>query len=161
VLAYFKTAAVPQSLLRDDQFRRVRAFQEKLSAEGLFGKYEQTGHLREQVLLHVTKVVVSLFERERGQPSPGQGRDSILTAPRPRLRVVIFAAGTIAPTPGVAHLLGIKVENHSPVVVYVSGISILASDNRALLLITDAATSTHQTRIALLGIGARWVLSPI
>jgi len=151
VLVYFNTAAIPQDQLRDDQFDRLMEFKARLDKEGLRGSYSGVPNLREQVLLHSTAVVVDLLAKERGQPSPDSGTPSVavLTAPPPDVRVIIFPAQTIPPTRGVNHILGIRVQNHSPVVVFVSGIAILLKSGKALLVPWDTVSGVRQTRTAL------------
>src|SRR5215831_1774471 len=69
VMVYFGTAPIPQDALKDDQFSRLQQFKEEFQA--LAGSYGSVSDLREQVQLHLTKVVSGLLEQERGQPSPG------------------------------------------------------------------------------------------
>lgn len=72
-----------------------------------------------------------------------------MTAPKPDVRVLVYSAATSPPTPGIRHLLGIRIQNHSPVLVFISGISILLTSGAALLLIRDAVTGAEQSRVAL------------
>src|SRR5439155_22142268 len=57
--------------------------------------------------------------------------------------------GNDSPYSGINHLLGIRVQNYSPVVVFVSGISILLKSNKGLLLYRDAVTGMEQRRYML------------
>jgi hypothetical protein len=99
----------------------------------------------------VTGVVAELLQRDRGKPSPDVGGQTggVLTAPKPDVRVVVFPAETVSRTPGVDHLLGIRIQNYSPVVVYMSGISILLKSGRGLLLYRDVVTGREQSRVAV------------
>jgi hypothetical protein len=151
VLVYVSSAPIPQDRLKDDQFQRLSEFKKRLQQEGLLGSYQDTADLRQQIPLHVTAVVAELLQKDRGQPSPGVSgpTSGVLTAPKPDVRVVVFPAETVPRTPGVKHLLGIRIQNHSPVVVYISGISILLKSGRGLLLFRDVVTGREQSRVAL------------
>jgi len=145
VLVYFSNAPIPQDRLKDEQFDELMAFKETLRREGLLGSYDQIADLTSKVQLHLTSVVASLLQRDRGEPSPEPSTPpaSVLTAPTPDVRVIIFPAETIPRTPGVNHLLGIRIQNHSPVVVFVTGVSVYLKSNRALLLYRDAVTGAE------------------
>jgi len=146
VMIYFSTAPVPQTLLTDGQFKNLSEMKAKLQAEGLLGSYISIGDLREKVMLNLTSVVSALLESQRGQPSPVTIRPALLTAPTPDVRILVYPAETYPPTPGIKHLLGIRVQNYSPVVVLIAGISILKTSNRALWLYRDAVTGIEQRR---------------
>jgi hypothetical protein len=150
VLVYVSSAPIPQDRLKDDQFQRLSEFKRRLQQEGLLGSYQDVADLRQQVPLHVTAVVAELLQKDRGKPSPDVGGQTggVLTAPKPDVRVVVFAAETVPRTPGVDHLLGIRIQNHSPVVVYMSGISILLSPVADCCSIAtwSRAASSHGSR---------------
>jgi hypothetical protein len=82
VLIYFSTKDIAQAALRDDQFKRLQAFKQKMQREGLLGAYGSISHLREQVQLHLTSVVAELLERQRGQPVPGTANEFVERAHR-------------------------------------------------------------------------------
>jgi hypothetical protein len=145
VLLYFSTAPVPQESLRDDQFQRLQEFKSRLQSDGLLGVFNSTGHLREQVLLHLTGVVSALLERDRGQPSPAETGQMVLTAPRPDLRVLVSTV-VLAPSSPRQQYIRVSVQNHSPVVVFVSSVSIATRSGTRLLPPRDAYTGEHQSR---------------
>ena len=150
VMVYFNSAPIPQERLKDDQFQKLSDFKTQLSERGLLGSYGDIADLREQLLLHLTDVVTGLLQKERGLPPPGTVVPSgVVSAPKPDVQVMLFPAQTIPKTPGIEHLLGIRVENHSPVVVYISGISIFLKSGRALWLHRDAVSGMEQTRRVL------------
>jgi len=150
VLAYWNSAAIPQDRLKDDQYQRLVDFKKRLAAEGLLGSYRDIANLREQVTLHLTVIVAGLMQKDRGQPPIGAPvTTSVDTAPKPDVRVVVYPAMTYPPTPGVRHLLGIRVQNHSSVPVYISGISIILKTGVGLLLFRDAVTGAEQSRVVL------------
>jgi hypothetical protein len=159
LLVYFSTAPIPQSDLKDDQYAKLADYRDKLRSEGLSGEFQDVSDLEKQILLHLTSVVAWLLEKDRGQPSPDGTTQAtpVLTAPVPDVRVVVFPAETYPPTRGIKHLLGIHVQNHSPAVVFISGISIMLKGNRGLLLYRDAITGAEQSRRSLRpGESFRW-----
>ena len=150
VLVYMSSAPIPQERLKDDQYHRLSEFRKRLRNEGLLGTYHNVADLREQILLHTTTVIIDLLQKDRGQPSPDAATQTgVLTAPKPDVRVIVFAAETIPPTSGIRHLLGIRIQNHSPVAVYMSGISILLTSGHGLLLVRDVVTGAQQSRVVL------------
>ena len=158
VLVYMSSAPVPQERLRDDQYHRLRDFREQLGNEGLLGTYRDVADLREKLLLHTTTVIIGLLQKDRSQPSHGAATQAgVLTAPKPDVRVVVFSAETIPRTSHTRRLLGIRIQNHSPVAVYMSGISILLTSGHGLLLVRDVITGALQSRVVLRpGESYRW-----
>lgn len=148
VLTYFNTAAVSQDRLVDDQFRRLQEFKATLLKEGLLGEFTDVAHLRELVLLHVTGVASGLLERDRGQRSPAETTPAVLTAPRPDLRVLV---GTVLliPSSGRQQYIRVTVQNHSPVLVFVSSVAVATKGGIMLWPPRDAVTGEDQTRRAL------------
>lgn len=148
VLIYFNTSPIPQSALTDEQFQRLRQFKKELQQQGLYAEYGSIPELREQVQLHLTSVVAGLLQRERGQPSPGEGREAVLTAPKPDVRVLVYTA-LVLPDDEPRQVLHVVVQNHSPVSVFISNISIVVRDGRRLWLHRDTVTHEMQTRRGL------------
>ena len=74
VLIYFSTQPIPQERLRDDQFARLQAVRTQFESEGLLAAYQSTENLREQVMLHLTSVVVDLLVKDRPDIAPVPGR---------------------------------------------------------------------------------------
>ena len=121
VLVYMNSAPIPQEQLRDAQYQHLCEFKERLCKEGLLGTYRGIGDLRERILLHTTAVVIKLLQKDRGQPAPGDATNvDVLTAPKPDVRVVVFSAETIPRKPRPRHLLGIRIQNYSPIAVFMS-----------------------------------------
>jgi hypothetical protein len=151
-MVYVSTAAVPQDRLRDDQYQRLTDYRKVLEPQGLLWSYQGVEDLRQQLMMHITSVVSELLQKERGRSAPGAATvaaTSVVTAPRPDVRVSVYAAERVPPVPGIKHLVGIRIENHSPVVVFISAISIVLKGNRALLLARDVATGRTQSRVPL------------
>jgi hypothetical protein len=69
VLVYFNDADIPQHLLQDRQYRDLIAFKERLGKRALVGRYSSVPNLTQQVLLHVTRVLVTLQPERLGLPS--------------------------------------------------------------------------------------------
>lgn len=145
VLVYFSRAPIPQDALKDDQFQKLQGFKADLQKSGLLGAYDALGDLREQVLLHLTSVVAGLLQRDRAQPSPAEGNATVLTAPRPDVRVIAYAAVAM-PREGTQQYLRVVVQNHSPVVVFVANISLALRSGTMLMAPRDAVTGEWQSR---------------
>ena len=145
VLIYFSTASVPQDRLTDDQFQELQQLKEELQKEGLLGVFNGIAHLREQVLLHLTGVVSGLLQRDRGQPSPADIGPSVLTAPRPDVRVLVNDVAIIPSSPR-QHYVRVIVQNHSPVLVFISSFAIATRSGKMLWPPRDAVTGEEQTR---------------
>ncbi len=88
VLVYFSSRPVPQDALKDHQFQKLQEIKNKFQTEGLLGSYSDLANLKEQVPLHVTRVVTDLLSKDRtdiaqfSQPAP-------MTLPRPDIRVKV------------------------------------------------------------------------
>lgn len=149
VLVYTCSAPIPQAAANDEQFKRLSDFKESLRTTAYVGSYSDVLELREQVLLHVASVVSGLLEKDRGQVSSNRRGQEVLTAPIPDVRVVVFPAALVPKHPSVKHLVGIRIQNHSPVTVFVSGISIQLKSGTGLLLVRDSATGREQSRVPL------------
>ena len=111
VLIYFSAAPIPQDRLTDDQFQKLQELKAELQKEWLLGVFNGIAHLREQVLLHLTGVVSGLLQRDRGQPSPADVGPSVLTAPRPDVRVLVSDV-VIMPSSPRQHYVRVTVQNH-------------------------------------------------
>jgi hypothetical protein len=145
VLIYFSTAPVPQDRLTDDQFERLQQFKAGIQKDGLLGVFNDVGHLREQVLLHLTGVLSGLLERDRGQPSPADAGQAVLTAPRPDLRVQVSTV-IIVPSPQRQQYIRVTAQNHSPILVFILSVSIATRSGIMLWPPHDAVTGQDQTR---------------
>lgn len=139
VLVYFCNRPIPQEALRDDQFPKLQEVRKRFEDEGLLSTYTAVQNLREQVQLHLTNVITQLLSKDRGATTyiPVSGT---LTAPAPDVRVYV-RVGIFAPPIGEPiELLIIIVENHSPVVVYLSQIFLELQTNEWLFLKRDFVT---------------------
>ena len=145
VLVYFGTADVPQSALLDDQFKRLQEFKEDFRKRAFVATYDDPNDLVEKVQLHLTSLVAELLQRDRGQPIPVPDVPGVLTAPRPDVRVRVSAA-LVFPENATKEMLHVAVQNHSPVVVFISSVSLQLDNGSSLYAPRDAATGAPQHR---------------
>ena len=160
VLVYFGTAAVPQSALVDDQFKRLQKFKEDFRKRAFVSTYEDPNDLIEQVQLHLTSLVAELLQKDRGQPIPASDVPGVLTAPRPDVRVRVYMS-LVLPGNETKKMLHVAVQNHSPVVVFMSSVTLQRDDGSSLYAPRDAATGMPQYRRELQpGEGYAFFFSP-
>lgn len=151
VLVYFSDRPIPQTSLRDDQFAKLQEIKNKFREQGLLAQYSEVADLREQVQLHITNIVTQLLAKDRGATTflPTSGS---LTAPTPDLRVTANP-GLVKDynpyTGGVTKDLIITVQNHSPIDVYLSNISLELKDGRLLTVPKDYLTGDFQQQTVL------------
>ena len=151
VLVYFSTAAVPQEALGDDQFAKLQAFKADIQQRGLVGSYDSVSDLREKVQLHLTSAVTALLERDRDQPTPtdAAAATTTLTAPVPDVRVRVTTVVMIPSPRGREQYIRVEVQNHSPIPVFISGLSILLTTGKGLYSQRDVVTHEYQRRRTL------------
>jgi len=145
VLVYFGTAPVPQSALEDDQYKRLQAFREDFRKRAFVSTYDDPNHLIEQVQLHLTSLVTELLQKDRGQPIPAPDVPNVMTAARPDVKVRVHTS-LVFPEDKAIEMLHVSVQNHSPVVVYMSSVSLQLDDGSGLYAPRDAATGMQQYR---------------
>lgn len=145
VLVYFSDAPVPQALLADDQFYRLKLFREELNRRALAGTFESVEHLCQQVQLHLTSVVSALLPKDQGLPP---APTPILTAPTPDVRVRVNAS-LVMPENELIPVLQVQVQNHSPVAVYLSNICLMLEDGHRVFAPRDAITGARLYRTEL------------
>jgi len=138
VMVYFSSAAIPQDLLRDDQFNRLQALRKSYQERGLYVTYPTVEKLVEMVTLHVNGLVNGLVIKERAnnQPIPSAGT---LVAPRPDIRVRV-QAGIAFQGSVKTYVLGIEVQNHSPIDFHFRSACISCSDGAKIFLQRDGLT---------------------
>ncbi|MBI3271450.1 MAG: hypothetical protein HYZ53_20840 [Planctomycetes bacterium] len=138
VLVYFCTRSIPQERLADDQFQNLKGARKELELKGLVRTFDSVEGLREMVLLHITSSVTDLrMKATSTQPPPGA---ELLTAPRPDVRVMVANHVIFGPSSGHRHLVGVSVENHSPVVFHLSCVRIALKGTKVLMVANDALT---------------------
>lgn len=151
VLVYFCSRSIPQDALRDDQFAKLQEIKKTFTEQGLYAEYSDVANLREQVQLHMTNIISQLLAKDRGATTfiPTSGT---LTAPTPDVRVTANPGLIKDFNPysgGVTKDLTITVQNHSPIVVYLSNISLELKDGRMLTVPKDYLTGAFQQKIEL------------
>ena len=145
VLIYFNVAPIPQERLQDQQFSQLQEFKKRMQSRGLLGSYNGIPDLRTQIQLHLTTVVGGLLERDRAQPAPTEGASAKLTAPLPDVRGHIHAV-VIVPSSRNESYLRVVVQNHSPIPVFIAGISVILKSGKGLYPPRDALTHESQSR---------------
>jgi hypothetical protein len=98
-----------------------------------------------EVLLHLTSVVAGLLERDRAQSAPAEGTPEKLTAPMPDVRVDVNTV-VLIPREKPAEYIRLVVQNHSPIPVFIAGITNILRSGKGLYPPRDAVTGTWQTR---------------
>jgi hypothetical protein len=94
-----------------------------------------------QVQLHLTSVVAALHGQRSGSSAISSSA-TILTAPTPDVRVRAHTSFVML-AQGLTTLLGVTVENYSPVVVHLQPISLDLADGTRMTGLQDAATGTR------------------
>jgi len=88
VLVYFSSQAVPQGTLDIDQFRRLQEIKDKYQKEGLLGVYSDIENLKQQFILHLTKVIATFLSKDRGDVSQFHELQPT-TLPKPDVRIKV------------------------------------------------------------------------
>lgn len=135
VMVYFSSKAVPQELLGDDQYAKLRKLREEYEKRGLLASFPNADKLAEMVSLHLTSLVSSLLTKERAanQPIPSVGS---MTAPKPDVRVIVSSAYV-----GQDHMvprLVVEVQNHSPIDFFFSSFRFSQASGKQLMIARDA-----------------------
>lgn len=148
VLIYFSSKPIPQGELNIDQLKRLNETKQKLQDEGLLGSYNDIANLREQILLHLTKIISDLLARDRTDISQ-IGGSKVVSLPKPDIRVKVNGGFVQAPYGKVLDIIIIEVQNHSPMTVFLGNVSIKLKGGRQLLVQRDAVTGEYQKRRGL------------
>jgi len=143
VMVYFCDAPIPQNALADDQFHRLQTLRRRYQATGLLGTYTTTDDLREQFKLHLNQAITEMLiqERQGDNPSPVFGA---ATATPPDVKVTA-TAGFAAGEDGTVGILIVKVENHSPVNVFVNQVTLELEGGDQALLKNDYLTGEYNS----------------
>ena len=148
VLVYFKSAPIPQDKLNPAEYERLQSAKQDFMAKGILGTFDTVDQLKQHVLLHLTNTVAARLAQaqESGPRVLTTGSDVL---PKPNVRVRVQPALTSDALGGVVDIVGIHVENHSQVPVYLGNITIQTSDDRLLFIPRDSVTGQFQTRRTL------------
>jgi len=131
------------------QMGRLREVRQKFKVNGLLGKYNDIAHLREQVILHLTKTVAELLGKDKGF-DPSAVNDSTSNLKKPDIRIKFFPAYAQTWTDGVKDVFSIQVQNHSNMKVFMGMVRMLLNDGTQLVFTEDSLTGLPQTRRELL-----------
>jgi hypothetical protein len=142
VMVYFSEKPLPSDVDLE-QVRRLRELRQRYQSEGILGSFHSTDKLRQIVSAHLTMTLGELAGKER---SDGESsRLGLATAPTPDVRVqarivhaVVPIAVQRAPDPPRATYVEIRVENHSPSPVFITGISFWLGGDRFVLSAKDS-----------------------
>ncbi|MDI6789537.1 MAG: hypothetical protein QME44_02465 [Thermodesulfobacteriota bacterium] len=145
VLVYFCSRAIPQDALDIDQFKRLQDVKNEFQEQGLLGSYSDTENLKQQFLLHLTKVVSDLLSKDRSDISQFRQLQPT-TLPKPDVRVKVKGGLAMMPFGEAEDILIIEVQNHSPTTVFLGNVQIRLQDKRNLFPPTDAITREYQKR---------------
>ncbi|HYH85850.1 MAG TPA: hypothetical protein VEX60_10230 [Pyrinomonadaceae bacterium] len=146
VMVYFNNCAIPQDALRTDQYAKLQEIRTRFEQSGLLATYSDVANLREQVNLHLTKVITELLSKDRGTTTyiPGSGT---MTAPTPDVRVNVRQGVSILPITGeTVYPISITVQNHSPITVFAGNVEIEMKTGEFLYFQRDYLTRELQKR---------------
>jgi hypothetical protein len=141
VMVYFCQRDIPQERLKDDQFLRLQELRRQYQQRGLLSSFLSGEQLAGLVNLHLTSLVNELLitDQAAGQPVPSTGT---VTAPKPDIQVKV-AAAFAAQGQVTSSVIGVSVENHSPVDFFMSSIKFLREDLSAVFVGVDCLTGQH------------------
>jgi hypothetical protein len=145
ILIYFSSKPIPQDTLDMDQLKRLKEVKQKLQSEGLLGSYSDITNLKEQIQLHLTKIVSDLLSRDRADISQ-IGGIQVVSLPKPDVRVKVKGGFVQPPYGEVQDIIIIEVQNHSSMTVFLGNVSIKLKGERQLLVPRDAMTGEYQRR---------------
>ena len=134
VMVYFCNRPIKQSDLKDEQYSCLQENKSKLMKYGLVFEYGSIEFLESQVLIHLTQAVVQYVD---------QG-SNVLTASIPDVRVTPGQAIAPIVRGKSKEAMSVSIENHSPVEVFISTVSLELKGGRALCPKTDAFTGKYQ-----------------
>jgi hypothetical protein len=142
VILYFKTAPRPQQQLDLEQLDALKKARQEFQTRGLVGQFATVEDLKRQVLLHLTSTVVDMLDAntQREMPTPVQ----VLPKPDIRVRAQPAVAGSYEGP--LQTVLGIKVENHSPMPIYLSSVMLSLKSRRLLFMPRDGLTGQRLSR---------------
>lgn len=145
VLVYFSSKPIPQDALDLDQLKSLKEIKQSFQNEGLLSSYNDIQNLKEQVQLHLTKVIADFLSMDRSDVSK-IGGSQVISLPKPDIRVKINGGFVQAGYGKPKDIIIVEVQNHSPMTVFLGNISIQLKDGRHLLVPRDAVTSEYQRR---------------
>lgn len=144
VRIYFSKQLLPHDLDLG-QLKKLREVKAQFESKGLLGQYNDIAHLREQVILHLTKTVAELLVKEKGfEAAGGQGYDS--TLPKPDIKIKFTPGFAQTWFDGVKDVFTIEIQNHSNMTVFMGMVRLMLNDGKQLLFTKDSLTGDFQKR---------------
>ncbi len=145
VLIYFSSRAIPQGALETNQYQLLQEIKNNYQQQGLLGSYSDTENLKQQFILHLTKVITEFLSKDRSNLSQFQELQPV-TLPKPDVRVKVNGGFVTMPIGGIEDIIIIEVQNHSPMTVFLGNVQIKLKGNRVLFPPSDAITKEYQRR---------------
>jgi hypothetical protein len=138
ILVYFCNRDVPRANLDPDEIERLDKFRDSYRQQGIFQEFTSTEELAMLATLHLTSVMARLAGISNVVPdvqTPKLGEPTLLTAPKPDVRVKVGSYRRMTPRPRGSYPVDaprrveqlayiVTVENHSPVPVFISTIAL-------------------------------------
>ncbi|MEB2308491.1 MAG: hypothetical protein OZ917_04225 [Candidatus Brocadiaceae bacterium] len=88
ILIYFSSRPIPQEALAINQYQLLQEIKNNYQQQGLLGTYSDTENLKQQFILHLTKIITELLSKDRSNLSPFHELAPV-TLPKPDVRVKI------------------------------------------------------------------------
>lgn len=139
VLIYFKTSAIPQKMLQDDQYMELMEVKKRFQSEGLLGEFESISDLKNKVILHVSSIVSNTLSFDR------DAENSYKTESKPDIRIIL-SIGMIKFLDKVKEFIAVTVQNHSNIDVFLGNIFIQSKMGTKLVPLKDFITDEFQTK---------------
>lgn len=144
VLLYLCSRPIPQSADLDE-VRRLREELDRFKSEGLLASYSDEANLREQVQLHLTRVIAELIARDRPELHTPE-HHGVAVLPKPHIKVKAGVGLGIYPSGLRYKSLDVDVQNHSPLTVFLRAVVLKLRDGRHLVVRQDCVTGESQRR---------------
>lgn len=145
VLIYFSSQPIPQGALDTDQFQRLQEVKNEYQQQGLLGSFSDTENLKQQFILHLTKVITELLSKDRSNISKFRELQPT-SLPKPDIRVKVNGGFVSMPIGEIKDVLIIEVQNHSPMTIFLGNVQIKIKGNKILFPQSDAITGEYQKR---------------
>ena len=111
----------------------------------MLGAYSDIENLKQQFVLHLTKVIAEFLSKDRSNVSQFHELQPT-TLPKPDVRIKVNGGFVQMPTGKIEDILILEVQNHSPMTVFLGNVQIRLKDNRTLFPSSDAVTKEFQRR---------------
>ena len=136
VMVYRSTAPIAPDQIDDAQRSRLKVQLDRYFKAGLLGQFANISELREQVNRDLTLLVGRQHDATH-EPSP-----EVETARRPDIRVSANAVMTVDAEGGALTAVQVRVANHSPQALHLSGVHLRLDDGQGLWFKRDGLART-------------------